>query len=244
MDRKDYDVTTYEQRDTSIQLHDYAARLVDWERLFTHHYIATCLERSKVKTLIDFCSGYGVFMRALQRWTPSLKQYIAVDIDQKKLQKLGTFWGARKRTEWNFTFKTYNIPLSEAFTTITEKPDAITYLFAIEHMTLEIASDSLRNAREMLQKNTLLFITFPNNTAHPNIPRAHLTKWEYENIAPFLKNNGFTPIVVHGLAGRWDPIKGQVLSIGDFLPHEIYQCMFYFNKSRSAEEVLVIARRD
>lgn len=209
----------------------------DWERFFTHYYIANEIEKSKSSSLIDLCSGKGVFIRALQRWSPSLERYVMVDIDEKKLQYEG--WGYNKKYDsWHFKVEKIVSPIH--LLSLEEKFDVVTCLFAIEHMTPTLADQLLQKAYSLLKPDGLFFITYPNNTAHPSIPKAHLQSYQYNDSREILTANNFFIQKTIGLYGK----PSQVNFDNPLIPREIVSCLGYFYKPEQAAEILFICKKN
>jgi len=254
VNKEDIDVVTYEQRDTSKQLHDYAMMSPDWVRWFCHRFVAHRLEKEKVEVLVDFCCATGVIMRALRRWTPSLKLYLGVDLDGKKLEKLGQFWGFRtemvhKTWEemWRFRYDTIEMRVDDLeLWPGPDEVDAITYLFSIEHMRKDMARNSLREAHGLLKKGGLFFVTFPNNSYKQNIMKSQLEGWKYTEACETVRKAGFLIESAHGLnCRRGDVNKNPVFKRlrGQWLPDEIVTAAYAFDRPEFSDEFLIVAKK-
>lgn len=255
VDKSTLDVVTYEQRDTSKQLHDYAMMSPDWVRFFCHRFVAIRLEKEKAKTLVDFCCASGVIMRALRRWTPSLTHYVGIDLDQKKLDKVGKFWGFRTEMKhktweemWRFKYRTYRMRVDQLdlFDKEFGLADAVTYLFSIEHMRKEMAINSLVEAEKVLKKGGLFFVTFPNNAYKTNIMKSQLEGWTYDEGLQAVRKAGFRIEGSHGLNCRRGDVNLNPTFKrlrGQWLPDEIVTAAYAFDRPKQSDEFLIVARK-
>lgn len=213
MNPQDVLCTTYQMRNFYSQFRDGFFTQLDVMNYIQHHSAALLCKKGM--NVVDVCCGRSLMLPLLRYYAKDINSYTGVDISETNIREAKR--GAAGKIKEEDLESYYPFKVNWILSNVAEMTkhidknfaDVVIYTSALEHMHKDVGTQSLKECYEIMNPNSIMFLSCPNTSGNGYNTQyaAHVYEWGYQELKDMLTELNFEIVNEIGLVMKVKKMK-------------------------------------